>query len=88
MNYFFYYTGLIFWIVFIFCAIAYLIIPFIERFPYFRLSKSHIQIGKTCLVWGGGLWSKDGKKFREINDFINDDRFTVKKYFGKYYILF
>jgi hypothetical protein len=44
---------------------------------YFR--KTHIQIGSTCFVWGGGLSSRKGE-FIELSKFETDKRFVVKKY--------
>ena len=41
--------------------------------------KSHIQIGSTCYVWGGGLSSRKGE-FIELSKFEFDKRFVVKNY--------
>ena len=51
----------------------------ILRKPTLYFRKTHIQIGSTCYVWGGGLSSRKGE-FIELSKFESDKRFVVKNY--------
>jgi hypothetical protein len=77
----------IFITIFLGCLFASLVVLSAETLDFIRnnpfkvfLRKSHLQIGTTCYVWGGGLYNKSNKEFIELSKFKSDKRFIVKDY--------